>query len=130
TMSRGDYGEMVRNLTTSDFIEREHAAGVRMGPFERSWLNERAPEKVRRYLELAALRPQLVGTRGYSMGMDVADVNPLAFTAVTASATETLFWQNPAVWTPIPAGDMRGGKAYKVSFGGIFTSTATQGLLT
>jgi hypothetical protein len=61
--------------------------------------------------------------------MDANDFPPASFTAVTASATETNLW-TPAIWTPITANDMRSGKSYICSFGGVFTSTATQGVLT
>lgn len=118
-------------LNQAALIDREQSNGVDFGPFHRTWLLERAPEKVRRQLELAAKHPELVGmpeaqftgTEGQAAGP------PTNFTAVTASATETNLW-TPNIWTPIPAGSMIAGKIYKVSAGGIFTTTATQGVLT
>lgn len=118
--------------TVSEYVEREHAEGVFFGPFHRYWLlhNPRVPEKVRRQLELAAKRPDLVGMprQGFE-AMDSNDFPPASFTAVTASATETNLW-TPNIWTPIPANDMRSGKSYILSFGGIYTSTATPGVIT
>lgn len=61
--------------------------------------------------------------------MDVNDVNPSSFTAVTANATETNLW-TPNIWTPIPANDMRAGKVYKVSCGGILSTTTGTNNLT
>jgi len=123
--------DTIRRLTIDDLIEREQDSGVPFGPFHRSWLLERAPEKVRRQLELAAKHPDMVGMPAPSFtgleGQTVA--NPSSFTAVTASATETNLWV-PAIWTPIPANSMYAGKIYNIKFGGVFTSTATQGLLT
>lgn len=112
-------------------VEREHAAGVRFGPFHRAWLLERAPEKVRRQLELAAKHPHIVGMPEAQFTGFEGQVSgpPASFTAVTASATETNLW-TPAIWTPIPANSMMAGKIYKTSFGGVFSTTATQGTLT
>lgn len=121
----------IKRLTTEDIIEREIDAGVMFGPFHRSWLNERAPEKVRRQLEFAAKRPDLVGMPAsqYTGPEGAVSANPSSFTSVTASATDTNLWV-PAIWTPIPANSARAGSVYKISFGGVFTSTATQGVLT
>ena len=121
----------VRRLTVDDLVEREREGGNPFGPFHRSWLMNRSPEKVRRLIELARLRPDLVGMpapsfAGFSGGI-VA--NPSSFTAVSASATETQFWV-PAIWTPIPADSMYAGQVYRSMCGGVFTSTGTQGLLT
>jgi hypothetical protein len=116
--------------TISDLIEKEQEGGCQLGPFHRQWLIERAPERIRRNLELAQRFPNLVGAQSqYTATVGNSAANPTSFTAVTASATETNLWV-PAIWTPIPANDMTAGKIYKVSFGGAFTSTATQGVLT
>lgn len=118
-------------LTVGDLIEREKAAGQEFGPFHRSWLHERAPEKVRRHLELATLHPELVGmpNNPYQGPEGTAKAMITSNAAVTANATETNLWI-PAFQTSIPAGSMEAGKQYEVKFGGVFTSTATQGLLT
>lgn len=119
-------------IDIAELAERERAAGQEFGPFHRQWLKSRAnlPERVERYLRMAALHPEIVNMprQGFE-AMDVNDFPPASFTAVTASATETNLW-TPAIWSPIPANDMRSGKSYIVSFGGVFTSTATQGVLT
>lgn len=122
---------MISPFSLADLVEMEHAAGKQFGPFHRQWLLNRpgVPEQIRRNLELAAKHPGLVMTRQGFEGMDANDFPPASFTAVTASATETNLW-TPAIWSPIAANDMRSGKAYMVSFGGVFTSTGTQGLLT
>jgi hypothetical protein len=121
----------IHKLTAEDIIERERAAGVDFGPFHRMWLLERAPEKVRRYLELGAKHPNVVGMpeSQYTGPEGAAAMAPTNFTAVTASATETNLW-TPNIWTPIPANTMIAGKGYEVRCGGIFTTTGTQGTLT
>jgi hypothetical protein len=126
--------DLIRDHGRLDYraiAEREQANGVRFGPFHRAMLLERAPEKVRRLLELAALRPDLVGMPEalFTGPEGQASGPPSSFTAVSASATEGNLW-TPAIWTPIPANSMMAGKIYKVSYGGIFTTTATQGTLT
>lgn len=127
--SREEMYERVRRFGLPEMIEHEQEAGMWFGPAHRYWHLQRAPEKVRKLLELAAKRPHVQGARQGFAAMDVADFPPSSFSPVTASATETNLWTQ-TVWTPIPAGDMRAGKVYKVSFGGVFTSTGTQGTLT
>lgn len=68
-------------------------------------------------------------SRTYFTAPDVGDFPPSNQTAVSASATETNLWL-VSRWTPISALDMKAGKWYIVEFGGKFTSTGTQGLLT
>lgn len=121
----------LRKLTVADIVEREIEAGQLFGPFHRSWLLERAPEKVRRNLELAARRPDLVGMPAsqYSGPEGVASAMPASGPAITASATDSNLW-NPALWTPIAAGVARAGSILNIKFGGVFSSTATQGVLT
>ena len=114
-----------RRLTPEDIARKEMAAG-HFGPFcQQLWL-ARAPRHVKEGLKRKL--PLYASRQGFE-GMDVNDFPPASFTAVTANATETNLW-TPAIWTPIPANDMRSGKIYKVSFGGVFTSTSTPGLLT
>jgi len=109
---------------------REAELGV-FGPYFRMVYGGRAKASVKRYLEKSKQSPwrDIKMTRQGFMGMDVNDAPPTAFTAITASATETNLW-DPSIWTPIPANDMRSGKAYMLTFGGIQTSTGTQGVLT
>lgn len=109
-----------------ELVDKEHEAGKQFGPMHRQWLlnQPRVPERIRKNLTLAKLYPNVVGTRQGFSGMDVNDFPPTNFTAVTTSSTETNLW-TPAIWTPIPANDMRAGKVYKVSFGGIFSTNST-----
>jgi hypothetical protein len=60
--------------------------------------------------------------------MDTLADPPLANLSAVVATTETLLWL-PAQYTPIPANDLRPGKMYKVTAGGIIT-TATTGTLT
>lgn len=110
-----------------DMIARERDSFQPLGPFHRKWLlDRRSPERVRRLLEKGRQHPEVVGGRQGFASMDVADFPPTNFTAVTANATATALWTQ-TVWTPVPAGDMKQGKVYKLSFGGVFTTTGTQG---
>jgi hypothetical protein len=116
------------SLSVSEIIEREIDAGQAFGPFHRQWLLERAPEKVRRQLELARLFPDIMNSRQGFASMDVNDFPPASFTAVANTTAETNLW-TPAIWTPIPANDMRAGKVYKVQYGGIISNTGTPTLI-
>lgn len=112
-------------LTLADIIEKERECGVPHGPFWRAKYLDRAPERVRKQLELAHRFPHLIAMRdskdapaGLSMDFPVT-----TFTPVTAAA-ETDMW-TPAVWTPIPANDASPGIGYIVSFGGIYGNRTT-----
>jgi hypothetical protein len=59
--------------------------------------------------------------------MDTLAEPPIANLSAVVATTETQLWL-PAQYTPIPANDMRPGKMYKVSAGGII-STSTSGTL-
>jgi hypothetical protein len=62
--------------------------------------------------------------------MDLLADSPLADLPAWATiTTDTLLW-NPALWTPIAAGDAKAGKIYKVTAGGIITLPASTGSLT
>ncbi len=126
-----DLEKLAQKFDPKVIIEREQAAGVLFGPFHRSWLLARAPEKVRRMLEKATLHPELVGMPAsqYTGPEGQVSANPSSFTAVTAATTDTNLWV-PAIWTPIPANSARAGGLYNIKFGGVFTSTATPGVLT
>jgi hypothetical protein len=116
-------------FSPDDIAKKELECGV-FGPFcQQKWLS-RAPDHVKRELEKGRRFKNIraMSRQGF-LGMDVNDLPPASFTAVTASATETNLW-TPNIWTPIPANDMRAGKIYLLRFGGIFTSTGTQGVLT
>lgn len=120
-----DIDELAREFDPQAIIEREQAAGVQFGPFHRRWLQERAPEKVRKMLELAALKPALVATRQGFLAPDAQDFPPANLRgAINTTVTETNLW-DPALWAPIPALDMKAGKKYTVEFGGVMGTTAT-----
>lgn len=123
------YENRVRKLTVDDIIKKEHEAGV-FGPFsQQRWL-ARAPQHVKDHLARARKFPNVHGAaQGFATMVGNPVYPPSSFTAVTASATETNLW-TPAIWTPIPANYMTAGKGFLVRFGGVFTSTGTQGLLT
>lgn len=123
-----------------EIIDRERANGIMLGPWERWWLLEhRAPEKVRRNLELAARRPEFVGTRQGFAGMDINDVNTAAFNARNTSASELniigvdINGTCPQAvinqYMAIPANDARAGKVYQVEAGGIYSNTSTPTIL-
>jgi len=118
-------------LTFEDCVEYERSIGV-FGPYSRQHYLKGAPDQVLRNLE----RSRREGRAGIRMDVQAVaaanagpTVNPSNFTAVTASATETNLW-TPALWTPIPAFTLRADKVYHLYAGGLFTSTATQGVLT
>jgi hypothetical protein len=57
-------------------------------------------------------------------GNVLAGFPPTAHTAVASTASRTNLWV-PALWTPIPALDPYAGKVYKLSCGGVISTTAT-----
>lgn len=120
-----DVERLAREFDPQVIIEREIAAGVEFGPFHRQWLLERAPEKVRRNLRLAAEHPELVGARTTFAGGDILDAPPANLrAAINTTTTETNLW-DPALWALIPAFDIKPGKVYRVEFGGVMGTTAT-----
>ena len=60
------------------------------------------------------------------MLVDPPTLNPLA--AAIVATTETLLWP-PPMFSPINVGDIRPGKAYKVSAGGILSTNTTGTLI-
>lgn len=56
--------------------------------------------------------------------VDFADFPPAAFSAVANTTSETNLW-TPSLWTPIPAGDSRAGKIYRMIAGGTLSTTGT-----
>jgi hypothetical protein len=119
-----------------EIIDRERAAGITLGPWERWWLLEHhAPESVRRYIELARQYPHLQMARQGFASMDTNDVNTAPFNARNTSATElNIIGADINGTTPqaminqycaIPANDARAGKVYQVEAGGIYSNTGT-----
>jgi len=120
----------VCDWTVGDIIAKEQENGQQFGSFHRNWLLKRAPNSVREYQRLGSIFSGLkMADASFSAVEGQASAIPTSATAVTASATETQLWV-PAIWTPIPANSTRAGKVFKIAFGGVFTSTATQGVLT
>lgn len=103
--------------------EREHRTSI-LGPWERWLYLERAPERTRSLLRKAALHPQLVGLNGLTAPEGQPSAAIASFTAVNTTNIETSLWV-PAIWTPIPANSMVGGKVYQANAGGVLgTSSA------
>lgn len=122
----------------AELVEKEQAAGVMFGPFHRSWLHERAPEKVRRHLERARHDQYRMMARQGFASADTNDVNTAAFGARNTSAAELNILQDGAAgasaattqaiinqYCAIPANDARAGKAYQVTAGGTYGNTGT-----
>lgn len=125
----------MKPLTVSECIDIEREVGVEFGPYHRYWLLQRAPEKVRRLLELAQKHPDLVATRQGFGALDLNDANTSSFTARNTSASELNILGDSANGTTpqsyidqfckIPINDPRAGKVYEVTFGGIYSTTGT-----
>jgi hypothetical protein len=122
--------ETARSLDIDALIERERGAGVEFGPFHRKWLTDRAPERARRMLELAAKArvgetPDLWNARQGFASADYADFPPASLrAAINTTTTETNLW-DPALWGSLPVGEIRGGKIWQVEFGGVIGTTGT-----
>jgi hypothetical protein len=122
--------------TVEDLIEREIASGMPMGPFHRRWLLQRAPEKVKRDLEMARLHPHLymMPRQGF-LAPDINDINTSDFNARNTFTTEVNLLGGDANGAPsqglinqfcaISPNDARAGKAYLLKFGGIHSTTGT-----
>lgn len=113
------------SLTFDELIDLERHAGQAFGPYHREWLLRRAPEKVRRLLELGGLHPEIVGGGTTFVGMP-AQLFPGASlkAAINTTVTETNLW-DPGLFAPIAALTMKAGQVYEVEFGGVMGTTAT-----
>lgn len=120
---------LVAFVPLAEVVEREQARGLTFGPFHRQWLLERAPEKVRRNLELARIRPLVVATRQGFAGMDFNDGNTAAFAAINTSSAElNMIGATQALinqFCTIPANDARAGKVYELWMSGNYGNTGT-----
>jgi hypothetical protein len=114
-----------REMSKADLLEFERSF-MPFGPFHQEWLRERAPEKVRRMLQLAAERPYLQGAQqSFPVPMVLGGGTTANLkAAINTTVTETQLW-DPGIHAPIPALDMVPGKVYTVTFGGICGTTAT-----
>lgn len=130
-ISQEEMYDYARRLSVEDIIEREKAAGQVFGPFHQQWQLERAPEHVKRMLELAKVKPELLMANQGFTSPGAAKSNPSAFAAIATTVTESCLWSSPLTtalqlqYAPIPAGDMKAGKKYRVGFGGIISTTLT-----
>lgn len=112
-------------FSLDELIDKERES-LRCGPFERSWLLERAPERARRYLEKGKQFPDIFNMANSAFnspgeGQPVAP--PSSFTPVATTNSETNLW-TPAIWTPVAANTLYAGKVMKVSYGGIFSTSS------
>lgn len=126
---------MIETITTADIVEREIEAFGPFGPVHRHWLNARAPEKVRRYLEQARDSQIRAMARQGFVSLDINDVNTAAFAARNTSSAEINILGNDAAsvcpqaiinqFCAIPANDARAGKVYRMHFAGLWGNTGT-----
>lgn len=135
-----DLGDGPR-LTTSDLIDLERDAGQQFGPFHRQWLLERAPDKVRRHLELARQGRGIYGmpTQGFTApNQGPGSVSTAIFGARNSASTELNMLQDASTgasaataqavinqYQAIPANDAYAGKIYEVKMGGVYGNTST-----
>lgn len=127
-------------LTISEIIDHEIDAGVPFGPFHQHWLRQRAPDRVRRYLELGRQHPEVVGVNQGFMAANgglgcvataafgarntsLAELNMLqdGVAGVSAATTQAIINQ----FCAIPANDAYAGKVYEVKLGGTYGNTGT-----
>lgn len=111
-------------LTVDELIERERECGVLFGPFWQYKYLERAPEHIRRHLDMSRRHPNLRATRNAFDTPVLQEFPNFSGIAAVTSATETNLW-DPGLWTPIPANDPVAGCGYKLSFGGIYSNRTT-----
>lgn len=119
----------VEQSYVKEIIEKELEAGFAMGPFHRSWLMERAPDKVKRNLDLARKHPHLVMSRQGFGSMDTNDGATAAFAAINTTAAEAnIVGATQGLinqFCAISPNDAKAGKMYKVNFSGIYGNTGT-----
>jgi hypothetical protein len=110
--------------TCEEMIDRERAAMGGFGPFERDWLLQRAPERVRELLRKGRERPDVVAAESYfAAPTGQPQAGPASSASINTTNVETNLWV-PAIWSPIPANDMESGRVYMVRFGGIFSTSS------
>ena len=120
-----DLAKLTREWDPRWAIEREQASGIAFGPYHRQWLFNRAPDKVRRILETLGHGANVLNSRQGFTASDYIDFPPANLrTAINTTTTETNLW-DPAIWAPVPVGEMRGGRGWKLEFGGVHGTTGT-----
>lgn len=121
-----DLEKVSREFDIKWAIEREQAQGLLMGPFHRKYLIERAPSDIRRWLELAHLKPHLVNAEQMFTAPEFKGFFPNANlrAAINTTTVETNLW-DPGFFGRIPANTMRPGMWWEVNFGGVHGTTST-----
>ena len=103
--------------------EREHRRTI-LGPWERWKYLERAPERTRRLLRLAALHPDVVMLNGIAAPIGQPSGPPSSFTPVASTSSETNLWV-PRISTPIGANTMNAGSVYQGNAGGVLGTSSS-----
>lgn len=111
-------------------VELEQEAGFAFGTFHQHWLRQRAPESVKRYLELGRQHPHLKMMPRQGLGaFDGNDPATAAFAAINTSAAELhMLGATQAIinqFCAISANDARAGKTYLVKMNGVYGNTGT-----
>lgn len=106
-----------------DYFEKDK--GIEFGPLHRKYLIEKAPSDVRKNLELAQLRPNLIGASSDFTAPEWKRFPPGNLRAPIASTTVETNLYDPNFWARIPAHSMVGGRFYEINFGGVCGTTGT-----
>lgn len=128
--SPGHAAEEATRMTLTDFVERERQCGVFMGPYEKTWLLERAPASAQDYMRRAQINPSLfMAAPSFSAQVAGLTAATVSFTAVASTSTETniTFTTSGAAarYAAVAANDPAPGVRYAIHFGGIISNTAT-----
>ncbi len=120
----------LRPPSLAEAVEQEQAAGFALGAFHRQWLiQNRAPEIVRRNLELGRQHPHLQMARQGFGSFDGNDPSTAAFSAINTSASElNMLGATQAIinqFCAIPPNDARAGKTYRIQLNGTYGNTGT-----
>lgn len=126
-----DIEKVCREASFDWYIEREQEIGILFGPFHRERQLREAPEKVRKILA-EMQRTASVGLEASSQSF-VELVDPFQpanlRAAIASTTTETNLW-DPGLHCTLPVGSIKGGKAWRIQFGGVMGTTATPTITT
>ena len=107
-----------------ELIDHERTCrGAILGPWERWLYLDRAPERTRALLAKSRQFPDVVCLNGLTAPEGQPSAAIASFTAVNTTNVETNLWV-PAIWTPIPANSMLGGKVYQANAGGVLGTSS------
>jgi len=106
-----------------EMVEREHQAGIELGPYHRQKLLKSAPPRILDLLEQGALKPRLVGMPEQTFTA-AGFTPPFSHTAIATTVTETYLYI-PGQFASVAVGDPAVGKTYFVKFGGVYSTVAT-----